>query len=646
LDVVAREYRLDAARLGRWVRALQSEKVHAAQHPLYAWGELARMQGPEFRAEHRRLVADAYGGGSSRETVVFETFDAPDYGEWFVTGAAFGSAPTVVGDWQLGPEDAGFVGTGAAHSGRLSSKLRGTLRSPTFTLNHNSIHYRVKGHKAQIRLIIGRYQLREFNGILFENTYVDAGSDEYVWHHQVGGLEKWKGLPAYIEIIDDGNGYIAVDEIRFSDQAPDVSRMFRRIWELVRSGAVQSHESLAGAYAEWTGDSLRNWRTEGLDADSSAWLNFLWYNRLLDFRVYDKRVAKLSKRVAAIERDLPNPMRVLAITDGTVEDAHIFIRGNHGELGKAVTRRFIEAIDAAADPGPLAEAGRLGLANRIAANDNPLFARVMVNRIWHHLFGRGIVESTDNFGLLGVKPSHPELLDYLALRFREEGYSIKSTIRFLATSQTYRMASTTTDDEAEDRDPRNVLLHRASVKRLESEIVRDAILAVSGTLDATLFGPSVQAYLSPFMTYHRRPSSSGPMDGDRRRTIYLEVKRNFLSEMQLTFDMPLPDSTAGKRTVSNVPAQSLILMNDPFVAEQAKAWGGQLAGMPHAPEERIRLMCERAWGRAPGAGEGSAMKTFLEKQAAAYGVDATGDPRVWSDLVQVLFMAKEFIFIG
>jgi hypothetical protein len=326
--------------------------------------------------------------------------------------------------------------------------------------------------------------------------------------------------------------------------------------------------------------------------------------------------------------------------------AHHYIRGNTTELGDEVARRFLEAIDGVDKP---ASSGRLELADRLTADDNPLFARVAVNRVWHHLFGRGIVASLDNFGVLGQAPSHPELLDYLAARFRDDGYSVKSLIRTLVTSSAYRMSSQTHDRVAEERDPNNVLLHRASVRRLQSEAIRDSILAVADTLNNEMYGESVLAFLSPFNNNHRRPSKSGPMDGDRRRTIYLQVQRNFLPEMQLAFDFPIPDSTVGDRTVSNVPAQSLALMNDEFVAAQARAWGAAMAAREDAFDDRVADMCERAWGRRPAENEVAALRSFMEKQTAAYGIDAAAalsDPRIWTDIGQVLFMAKEFIYIG
>ncbi len=185
--------------------------------------------------------------------------------------------------------------------------------------------------------------------------------------------------------------------------------------------------------------------------------------------------------------------------------------------------------------------------------------------------GRGLVASVDNFGLLGEKPSHPELLDYLAERFVKEGWSTKRLIREIVLSSTYQMASKG-DAKTDEADPSNLLLHRANIKRLEAEAIRDSLLAVSGRLDLAAGGPSVPVYLTSFMEGRGRPGGSGPMDGAGRRSVYTELRRNFISPMLLAFDMPIPFSSMGRRSISNVPAQALILMNDPFVLAQAELW--------------------------------------------------------------------------
>ena len=208
-----------------------------------------------------------------------------------------------------------------------------------------------------------------------------------------------------------------------------------------------------------------------------------------------------------------------------------------------------------------------------------LLARVIVNRLWHHHFGQGLVRTPNDFGNLGTRPTHPQLLDWLANRLIEKKWSTKQLIREVILSQTYQMSSKPVNAASEAKDPANILLHRMPVRRLQGEAIRDAILAVSGRLDKKMYGAPVAVHLTTFMEGRGRPGRSGPLDGAGRRTIYQEVRRNFLSPMMLAFDMPQPLSTFGRRTTSNVPAQSLIMMNDPFVVEQSKLWAKRILGM-------------------------------------------------------------------
>ena len=273
---------------------------------------------------------------------------------------------------------------------------------------------------------------------------------------------------------------------------------------------------------------------------------------------------------------------------------------------------------------------------------NPFVARVAVNRVWHHLFGCGLVASVDNFGVLGEAPTHPELLDYLADSFVREGWSVKKLVRELVRSSAYRMSSRGLPGN-ERADPQDLLLHRTRLRRLEGEAIRDAMLAVSGRLDRRMEGPPVPIHLTPFLEGRGKPAS-GPLDGDGRRSLYLGVRRNFLSPMLLAFDTPAPFSTVGRRTVSNVPAQALILLNDPFVHQQARAWAERVLARPGSAARRVGRMYESAFGRGPTADERDACLEFLAEQARLRKL-SPDDPAVWADLAHTLFNAKEFIFV-
>ncbi|MGI9178330.1 MAG: PSD1 and planctomycete cytochrome C domain-containing protein [Pirellulales bacterium] len=340
-----------------------------------------------------------------------------------------------------------------------------------------------------------------------------------------------------------------------------------------------------------------------------------------------------------------------ALLDGNGLDQHVLLKGSAARPGRLAARRFLEAIDGSAQPAwPQNSSGRMELADRVLDPANPLTSRVIVNRVWHHLFGRGLVATTDNFGKLGEAPADPEaqaLLDTLAVRFREQGWSVKRLVREIVTSSVWRMSSTC-DPAAIEKDPLNHVLHHYPLRRLESEAIRDKLLAVSGQLIRTVGGPSVEPFLTDFQD-GRGKGPSGPLDGAGRRSLYIKIRRNFLPSFLTTFDMPVPFQAMGRRTVTNVPAQSLTLMNDPFVVDQAAIWARRaLADETLTPTARIEGMYREAFARRPTAAEMAAAQDFLTEQAGLHGGDFAADPRhaaAWADLAHVLVNTKEFIFI-
>jgi hypothetical protein len=187
------------------------------------------------------------------------------------------------------------------------------------------------------------------------------------------------------------------------------------------------------------------------------------------------------------------------------------------------------------------------------------------------------------------------------------------------------------------------LWHRMTVRRLEAECIRDAMLAVSGRADPTMYGPGVMPYLTDYMTGKGRPTASGPLDGDGRRSIYLAVRRNFLSPLFLAFDYPIPFTTIGRRSVSNVPAQALAMMNNPFIIEQARLWAARVLKEPNrSTEDRVTEMYLTAFGRPPDNSELRAALGFLSPPQGGAGSD---DLQSWADFAHVLFNVKEFIFL-
>ncbi|GMW01248.1 MAG: hypothetical protein AMXMBFR84_23850 [Candidatus Hydrogenedentota bacterium] len=651
LSIQAARLGVDAASLVRAARVLEAEACGDPAHPLHLWWKMSRVANVDesfFRDAFNNERTHARLDAASTDRV-FETFDSPvSFKRWFVYGSAFGESPSAQGAWE---ENAGHISlapSGAAHSGLIDSRLEGAMRSQDFVIDRDCIQYRAAGWGGYIRIVIEGYELRKFSNLLFESTYLPVSHGEpFRWLHQIDGLSKFKGRTAYIEIVDPGEGWIAVDEIRFGDTIPEADGTHPVLRALLNPVPPRSMGELADRYATIAANAMQDWLDGTASRSQVDFVNILMELGLLTPFDGEPNIAGFVASKRALAGEVPQYTRALAIGEGTPQEESLMLRGSYKTTGESINRRFLEAI-AGLDQPPCGEgSGRLTLADQLLADSNPLPARVMANRIWHHLMGRGIVPSTDNFGVLGQTPSHPELLDYLAIRFRENGWSIKQLIRDVVTSRAYRMSSDPVYMAAEDKDPDNVLLHRMNRRRLEGEAVRDAILAVAGTLDNSQFGPSIPAYISPYVEGNRRPKESGPADGARRRSIYLEIRRNYLPPMLQAFDMPVPDTTQGRRNVSNVPAQALMLMNDPFVVEQAAAWAKEIVEFVDDTDERIRLAYVKALSRNPTDQELARTRTFADQQAVVYGNGGLqADVRVWTDICHVLFTLKEFIFIG
>jgi hypothetical protein len=317
---------------------------------------------------------------------------------------------------------------------------------------------------------------------------------------------------------------------------------------------------------------------------------------------------------------------------------HIFIRGNAGNLGAEVPRQFLELLSPPNRQPFHDGSGRLELAEKIASPSNPLTARVMVNRIWLHHFGDGLVRSPSDFGMRCDPPSNPELLDYLATRFVQDGWSIKRLHRLIMLSSVYQQSSDGMA-KAEAIDPENRLLSHFNRQRLDFEATRDALLVAGGGLDEKIGGPSVNLFSEPFV---------------RRRSVYSYIDRQNLQGLLRTFDFASPDTHSPMRHITTVPQQALYLMNSPFVVQQAE----RLATRPEivaakVPAERVRRMYELLYSREPTADEVSIAEQYLAAtpppakpaKGPAAKPDAKDQFGPWQRYAQALLMTNEFVFV-
>ena len=268
--------------------------------------------------------------------------------------------------------------------------------------------------------------------------------------------------------------------------------------------------------------------------------------------------------------------------------------------------------------------GRRELADAIASDENPLTARVMVNRVWQHHFGPGIVGTPSNFGKLGDPPSHPELLDHLAARFIESGWSVKTIHREIMLSSTYRLSTQENVDNLEV-DADNRYLWRMNRRRLDVEAWRDALLDVAGRLDRTIGGPSTN--LADV--------------NNVRRTVYAKISRHELDSLLRLFDFPDANITSEKRTETTVPQQQLFVLNSPFMVTQAKAFAARLhREAPMNDEARIRRAFQLAYGRPP-----EDIEIEIGKNYVSGGSDAQNKLSLWESYSQVLLGSNEFMYL-
>ncbi len=358
-------------------------------------------------------------------------------------------------------------------------------------------------------------------------------------------------------------------------------------------------------------------------------------------------LAPLTAAVTELEKKRPPrpPYAMSARDRSDPADTKIAIRGELSEPGELAPRGFLSAIPItdvpAIDPK---QSGRLQLANWMTNRHNPLPARVMVNRIWHHLFGRGLVESVDNFGAMGTPPSHHELLDTLAVEFMDEGWSIKQTIRKIVLSRTYQL-SCARDEQSQEIDPENRLLWRSMPRRLPVEAIRDAILAVSGQLNIEPPVGSTVTGLGDKLV--RGVDTEKLQPPSNHRSVYLPVIRDYAPEIFDRFDFPSSSLVSGKRAVTEVPSQALFLRNSKFVAEQAKHAAKRLLADPSAGNDtgRIDLAMRWVFSRAATAEEQEGARALLALTRNTEAEIEDRDESAWSTLFLSLFSTAEFRYL-
>ncbi len=648
-----------------WKAVLADARSNNA-NPLHAWHQFTA-DGPALSAEVLRerwsKLADFWRVEVKTRNEFNQTQFAPLWDlrgeqqrEWFSAGTGLDSAEVAKAERVAASEHAtpngefsieadgdrvvrGIHPAGIFTHG-ISSRHTGVLQSPRFLITTDSISVRAMGQNSMVRLVIENYPIG--NGGVFPAT--PLARDELGWLRLDTAYRK--GSHAHFEFSTNAaeRAFFGAAQIATSHQVEPPRDTTAPIVGLLQDNSPASSDELALRYADRLQHAVRAWQSQSLSDADTAFLDFFLRRDLLPTTLAAlPQLRESVERYRQLEREIPIPRRAPGVLEAAAFDQPLFERGQHTRPVQPVPRRGLSLFGAA--PFATSQSGRLQLAEQTASAQNPLTARVMVNRLWQHLFGKGIVGTVDNFGQLGDQPTHRELLDYLASRFvQDEQWSIKTMLRLLITSQTWQQASLASAT-AQEIDGTNDWLSHMPVRRLEAEAIRDSILAVSGQLNPTMYGPGINVY---FVNKTEGGGPKGPLDGDRRRSIYQRIRRNAANPFLEVFDAPRPSTTRGRRDVTNVPAQSLTMLNDAFVIDQSAKWAALLNTDGATSEQRVRRMFEVAFSREPDAGELQASLDYLTELAAEHGIavaDVSGSVAVWQDFAQSLFCLKEFIYV-
>ena len=563
------------------------------------WKKLNSLKDQEFSKEWQRLkkqVEESENRLVSRRQNSNKNYwnlgIQETYAKWKKSGTGLNEHSSKAGQFSLnfkGEEIIHNIMPAGVYTHLLSTKQNGTLSSPRFKFEKGNLWIRVIGDKgATVRYSVWNYPRR---GTVYPKSSPEPTAEKWVrfktdyWAGETGYLEVTTNRDHPVEAGNTERSWFGVTEAFYAPH--DVPAPRNEVSEILSplfssSLPAKNAQDLTIRYARVIKDAIKAWKNNSVTDAQARILNSLIKLGILPNSMNEVPTSKNSVlEYRKIESLIKAPRLAPGLLDGEPFEQALFERGNHKKPAHKVPRRFLEAIDPT--PYPNDSIGRLEFAEDLLRKDNPFTSRVMVNRIWHHLFGHGIVRTPDNFGRLGEKPSHPELLDFLATKFREDGWSIKSMIKFLVTTKAFR-ASSKPSAKAQQSDPNNLLLSHANLRRLEAEAIHDSMLLVSGRikLDRVAEGNS-------------EPSSS------LRRSVYRQMKRNSLDPFLSVFDAPVPSSTKGRRDVTNVPAQSLTLMNDPLVIRAAREFAnlhrnGDL-------KDRISVMFRNSLGRNPTPNE-------------------------------------------
>jgi hypothetical protein len=507
--------------------------------------------------------------------------------DWYASGNGTAAEVSPAGSFALrsdGKQAMRAIYPRGIYTHLISDKHAGVFSSKNFYIRGKGTQVRVAGFEAQLRAPIRNYPLN--HGL---HPAAVLKNEQLQWVGTQGKWKYWQGEKLHYELSTDrdklprpGNNdrsWFGITEIFAGDRPPQPEGA-PLVAMVEDPNAIRDRASLGEAYVDTLRRLLASWR-DGVSTDAEAeFLNAFVQQGFLANQL-DQLPKPLREKILQyrkLESEIPVPVRAPGVLDADPVDHPLLVRGNHKMETDRVKRQFLEIFSDR--PYGDANSGRLALAEDVVSQTNTLKTRVLINRLWGYVFGRGIAASTDNLGRLGSEPSHPELLDHLALDFERHGWSIKHGLRQMVTSRTFRSGSQATR-KTRERDSQNVYLSYFTPRRLDAEAIYDSIGYIGGRTD---------------------------------RAVYLPVLRNKLNPFLNTFNAPVPTTTVSFRTHTNVPAQSLSMMNGDIVERAARSWSEQVARNRNlsSPTDKIATMYQQAFARSPSTDEMRLLLSFME----------------------------------
>lgn len=555
----------------------------------------------EIKEQNEKAIANAEFYLDLRDQVIFD--------KWYSTGNGTTAQVSPAGSFALQFEGEKAI-TGiyprGVYSHLISDKHGSVLSSGDFKASGKQTMVRVAGNSARLKVPIRNYPLT--HGGLHPSE--DVNNPTLQWRNTQRKWKYWQGDLVHYELLTAKDflpiprnvnrswfgisGVYAGDDFMHEEGA-SLLHVTNNSHEIV------DQESLLRVYSETLKRIITNWQTGRMSDEEAEFLDTFVRFELLTNHV-EKLPSSLQSKISQyreLEKAIPVPRRAPGVIESTPVDQPLLIRGEQKQESDPVKRKFLEIFNDKAYSND--NSGRLELAEDMVSEANTLKTRVLINRLWSYVFGRGIVASTDNFGRLGKKPTHPELLDHLSLDFERNGWSIKRTLRKMVTSRTFRSASQALP-ETRERDAQNIYLSYYMPRRLEAEAIFDSINFVTKS---------------------------------NQRAIYLPVIRNRLNPFLQTFNAPVPTSTISARSNTNVPSQSLAMLNGAIVEKAARTWAERIQQDKKlkTSEEKINAMFLQVYARPATSAELKLFIEFFEAGGSSYHV------------AHALLNSKEFIYV-